>query len=117
MAIPDIEVMIQKELRRRVARINQILKRALQAKSLDRPDTRRSIEEAKRLSFFRRGLGGNPADAITRARRRAEEHREPYIVATYDGVNIVVMPKKRLKEGAMGLKESNVIFDTSLRKG
>lgn len=117
-AIPDFEDAIQKERLRRMEKIHGILCRALRAKSLDRPDIRRTIAEAERLSFFSREVVENEPEgrceekAIALAKRRAKTRGEPYIIATFDGLKFVVMPKRRLRGSSMGFKKSNVVFDT-----
>ena len=77
---------------------------------------RKAVHEAERLSRWKRGYFESDVDglkyAIEKAKLKAKEYGEPFIVAA-DEARLVLVPKARfLKDKPFGLGPKDVVFET-----
>lgn len=109
------------ELERILERVNAVLKGILpHSKTYADAKTVKAIQEAERLSRWKRGFFesdvGGLQYAIAKAKLKAEEYGEPFVVAA-DDVRMLLVPKARfLKDKPSGLGPKNVVFETGKEK-
>lgn len=103
-----------------LARVNSKLKELLplvEDPSFADSDVRKAIQEVERLSRWKRYPipGGNEGFSIAagRAKIKAKENREPFVVLERtDGALVVVSKARLLNEKPFGLDEKRIVFET-----
>lgn len=111
MATPEETVL---ELEKILERVSGMLKAILP--SVKDPDVRKALKEAELMSRWKRGTvpAGEPGYqyAITRAKIRAKEHAEPFVVAEKaDGTLVVIKKARLLSEKPYGLTEKEIVYE------
>lgn len=105
------------ELERILEQVNAELRRILpHSKTYADAKTVKAIQSAERLSRWKRGFFESDVAglqyAIAKAKLKAEEYGETFIVAA-DDVRLLLVPKARfLKDKPFGLSPKDIVFET-----
>lgn len=112
---PDLLI---SELEHMLERVNAELKKILP--HITNSDLRKALQKVERLSRFRRGFfetdSGGLEYATNKAKLKAQEYGEPFVVAVKEGAMVLIPKSRLLKDRPFGLTLKDVVFEAGVGK-